>query len=113
MAGLLTFISEAKHWFSRRNASVSLTPRTIDDDDSMFVNQSDRLYWMTHRLLPTLQVEGREFGDAWSERWRIMDAAFRRTSEELSGMGKRLADAIVELVDGRFRFDPGTYYVER
>ena len=25
--GLLTFISEAKHWFSRRNASVSLTPR--------------------------------------------------------------------------------------
>jgi hypothetical protein len=76
--GLWALVSEAKFWFGRHDASVSLTPRMIDDDDAMFINQSDRLHWMAHRLLPTLQVEGREFGNAWGERWNVLDAAFRQ-----------------------------------
>jgi hypothetical protein len=108
-----TFISEAKFWVGRHDASVSLAPRMIDDDDAMFINQSDRLHWMAHRLLPTLQVEGREFGNAWGERWNVLDGAFRQMSEALSRMGKPLADAIIELVDVKFQFNPGTYYVER
>jgi hypothetical protein len=110
--GLFTFASEAKHWFGRHDASASLTPRMDDDDDAMFVNQSDRLQWLAHRLLPTLQVEGREFDNAWSERWTVLDDAFRLMNDALTRMGKRTADAIAELVDAKFHFDRQTYYVE-
>ncbi len=41
--GRWTFFSEARYWFGRHDASVSLIPRMIDDDDGMFINQSDRL----------------------------------------------------------------------
>jgi hypothetical protein len=79
----------------------------------MFINQSDRLHWMAHRLLPTLQVEGREFNSDWGERWRILDSTFRKAGEGLPEAGKPLANAIAELVDTKFQFGPHTLYVER
>lgn len=111
--GLWTLFSEMKHWVGRRDASASLLPRANDDGDAMFVNQSDRLHWMAHRLLPTLQVEGREFNSDWGERWRILDATFRKVGEGLPEASKPLANAIAELVDTKFRFGPHTLYVER
>ena len=44
--------------------------------------------------------------------WSCLPAS-RAPSDALSQMGKQLADAIVELTNAKFHFDPRTYYAER
>lgn len=103
---------EGGRWL-KGEGPLPLGPIPNDRAITLFTNRSWEICWMHLRLLPYIQLGPVAFGDDWARRWGILDDSFRIGMQELSDMGKKFADAVIELVDVKFPFTPETSYIER
>ncbi|MEO7861921.1 MAG: hypothetical protein ABIU05_16090 [Nitrospirales bacterium] len=85
---------------------LPVVPRFIEREFGMFMNRYSEVGWMTHRLIPNLQLPGIPLSDAWKEKWRVLDDSFELVSRALTEEGgKAIGAAIVELVNTKFPFN--------
>jgi hypothetical protein len=108
----LTNYREANAWILQGQAP-SIGPRIDIDANSVFMNQSNEIAWMTLRILPFLQLADTPFDRTWQEKWGVLDDSFRFTIEGLGKIGKRIAPAFISMIDRNFATSPTTRYVER
>jgi hypothetical protein len=91
---------------------ISLVPYPDDLRDPMFMNRSTETNWMIHRLLPFVRRRETPHADSWDSNWALLDGHFRWMVEGLGNIGKKIASAVIELIDQKFVFDPSTYFTE-
>jgi hypothetical protein len=48
----------------------------------------------------------------WTRKWKVLDDSFRQMLESLSNLGKKIADAFIEMMDSKFKFDPSLHYFD-
>lgn len=107
-----TFFVEGSEWL-KGEKPISLAPSPKESSIAMYINRSNETCWMLLRTLPFLQLKYKNFGDEWAEKWKVLDASFRYTIEGLGSLGKKIADAIIALVDMKFSFTPELFYIKR
>ncbi len=80
--GLMTFFRETELLADASvKQSFSLHPSYDEMAVGMFVNRSNEVSWMIHRVLPFLQTEDMTFSDTWVSRWELLDRSFRMMLE--------------------------------
>jgi nucleotidyltransferase/DNA polymerase involved in DNA repair len=73
---------------------------------AMFMNRYCEIAWMTHRLLPMIQLPEASFGSLWKNKWRIVDESFECMVNSLTEqLGKKIGAVIVEFVQQKFPFN--------
>jgi hypothetical protein len=80
------------------------------ETDAMYVNRVAEVAWMVLRTYPLLQLAPGSFGQEWHRKWDILDDSFRVYVGALARLGKKVADAVIALIDSKFDFSPGTTY---
>jgi hypothetical protein len=102
----------ASHALIVGQQSVAIGPMNDQLSESMYMNRCAEICWMILRLLPFVRrAETPEDGD-WDKRWVLLDDSFKIMVDGLGGLGKKIAPAIVELMNAKFAFTPATYYFE-
>jgi len=67
---------------------------------------------MMHRLLPFMRRAETPKDAEWDRKWKLLDDSFKMMVDGLAGLGKKIAPAMVELVNTKFAFAPDFYYFE-
>ena len=101
----LTLVLEDKQWI-RGGSLLPILPTPNEMSVAMYLNRYDEINWMILRTFPFLQLQPKSFGSEWSCKWRILDESFRYAVNGLEQMGKKIATAIIELIDKKFAFAP-------
>ena len=89
---------------------LSLGPLPEEKTIGMYMNRNNEISWIILRTLPFLQLEPRAFGKEWARKWHVLDDSFGITIEELGNINKKIAWAVIALVDRKFRFTPEETY---
>lgn len=100
--------TETMSWLKQNN-SLPFVPRYNELALSMFMNRINEISWMLLllRILPSLQPGPLSFGDGWAKKWTVLDESFKAAVESLgTELGKKIAPAIIELVETKFPFKP-------
>ncbi len=108
----LTTAGEFTDWL-RKKEPLSIGPVPREGPVTVYINTAPPVFWMVHRTLPFLQLKRGAFGTAWSQKWRILDDAFRTYQLGFEASGKPSGPAVRELVETKFPFSVDTIYVER
>lgn len=106
-----TFTIEVWDWL-RGESPISIGPLPNTRAIAMYLNRSHEIGWMILRTLPVLQLEPNALGDEWSSKWHVLDDSFRYSITSFAKMGKKIGDAILKLIDTKFKFDPTYVYKE-
>jgi hypothetical protein len=106
-----TFFIEGGPWLNKEKA-LSLGPEPNDVAMGMYINRSNEIKWMILKSMPFLQLSAQSFGNEWARKWHVLDNAFRFTIEELGKMDKKIAWAVLAMVDQKFHFSPEKTYFE-
>jgi len=106
-----SYFMEGGPWL-KGEKPLSLGPLPEEKTIGMYMNRNNEICWMNLRTLPFLQLEPRAFGKEWARKWYVLDDSFRITVEGLGHMDKKIAWAIIALVDQKFRFSPEEMYFE-
>jgi len=104
----LSFVA-AQEWI-RGNEPLTVLPQLVEREFVMFINRYCEVGWMTHRLIPNLQLPGNPLSDAWKDKWRVLDDSFEAVAREFSESGKPIGAAIVELVKTKFPFNENSEF---
>jgi hypothetical protein len=67
---------------------------------------------MILRLLPYVRRAETPKDAEWGRKWKLLDDSFKMMVDGLGGLGKKIAPAVVELVQTKFAFSTATYYAE-
>ncbi len=95
----------AQEWL-RGIEPLPVVPRLVEREFAMFMNRYCEVGWMTHRLIPSLQLPCVPLSDAWKEKWRVLDDSFEAVAKAISEEGgKPIGSAIIELVKAKFPFN--------
>ncbi len=108
-----SYYGESGRWFWQPGEALSLGPRPDETASAMYMNRCSEIAWLTLRVLPFLQAPGGRFDSIWRRKWHILDVSFRYGTLELVKMEKKIAAAIIALVDQKYPFSPDTQYEER
>lgn len=109
--GLLTMfrLSSALH---EGKLPLTIAPSPDEMNESMYINRCTELGWMILRLLPYMRRAETSKDAEWDKKWKLLDDSFKMMVDGLGGLGKKIAPAIVELVQSKFAFSTQTYYFE-
>jgi len=107
----LSYFIEGGPWLIGTK-SLSLGPLPEKKTLGMYMNRSNEISWLILRTLPFLQLERRAFNKEWTRKWHVLDDSFRFTVEALGHMDKKIARAIIALVDLKFPLSPEDMYFE-
>lgn len=98
-------LGETQGWM-QGTEPLPVTPQFKEIPFGMFMNRYCEVGWMTHRLIPALQLPGMPLHDAWKMKWNVLDASFEQIMNSLTKhAGKPIGAAIVELVNTKFPFN--------
>lgn len=101
----LSFATYAMGWATGQ-APMPVLPQFEEMPFALFLNRFVEVAWLSHRLIPNVQLPGAPFADAWQDKWRTLDTMFRRFAMSLtSQLGKGVGAAIVEFVEVKFPFN--------
>jgi len=106
-----SYFMEGGPWL-KGEKPLSLGPIPNNPSIGMYMNRSNEIGWMIFRTLPFLQLSSGAFGEEWARKWHILDESFRSAIEDLGHMNKKIAWAIIALVDQKFRLSPEEIYFE-
>ncbi|MBX3495864.1 MAG: hypothetical protein KF769_06460, partial [Parvibaculum sp.] len=82
--GLMTYFRETELLADANvEYSFSLHPSYDEAAVGMFVNRSNEVSWMIHRVMPFLQTTDMKFNNTWISRWELLDRSFRMMLESL------------------------------
>jgi hypothetical protein len=97
--------------FMKGSEPLPATPRFDKDSAAMFMNRYSEVAWMAHRLLPLVQPPGAMLPASWAAKWGVIDESFEICVHSLTAqLGKKIGDAMVELVKTKFPFtDKSTF----
>lgn len=107
-----TYLTGGGGWL-RGVEPLYIAPHPMDKQIGMYANRSNEIGWMLLRTLPFLQPTPHAFGEDWIVKWNILDESFRFMVEALDRAGKKIAQAIIVLVDTKFLFAPDNCYSEK
>jgi hypothetical protein len=79
-----------------------------ETNDVMYVNRSNETNWMILRLLPYMRRADTPDNAEWIRKWKVLDESFRQMVQGLSNLGKKIADAFIEMMDAKFKFEPSS-----
>jgi hypothetical protein len=82
------------------------------NDDAMFMNRSNELNWMILRLIPCIRRKDIVWSDEWTKKWDLLEESFRMMNEGLADLGKKIPLAHLEMIEMKFNFGSGRYYIE-
>ena len=99
----------AQEWI-RGHEPLTVLPQFVEREFVMFINRYCEVGWMTHRLIPSLQLPGVPLSDAWKEKWRTLDDSFEAVAKAFEEGGKPIGAAIIELVKTKFPFNEGSEF---
>lgn len=106
-----SYFMEGGPWL-KGEKTLSLGPIPNNPSVGMYMNRSSEIDWMIFRTLPFLQLSSGAFGEEWARKWRILDESFKTAIEELGHMKKKIAWAIIEVVNRKFNFSLESVYFE-
>jgi hypothetical protein len=86
-------------------------PSTEKTNDAMFINRSNELNWMILRLIPCIRRKEFGWSDEWRKKWDLLEESFRMTNEGLADLGKKIPLAHLEMIEMKFNFGSGHYYI--
>ncbi len=108
-----TWAFELKKWLIDKKP-LSMGPKPIENASSMYMNRVSEIEWLILRTFPFLQLKSHAFGDEWATKWRVLDESFLYMVKNLGDkLGKKIAYAIIALVENKYKFSPENYYIER
>jgi len=110
--GLFTLFRASHRVLVDKKLEMVLGPSPDEMNETMYMNRCTELGWMILRLLPYARRAETPKEAAWDKKWKLLDDSFRMMVEGLGGLGKKIAPAIVELVDTKFAFGIDLYYFE-
>ena len=86
----------------------------INDEisESMYMNRCTEVCWMMLRLLPYVRRDDTPSDSEWDKKWALLDSSFRMMVDGLAGLGKKIAPAMVKLIETKFAFSTNTYFFE-
>jgi hypothetical protein len=70
------------------------------------------LNWIALRLLPCVRRPETPPSVDWNAKWNLLDDSFGSCSTALTSLGKKIAPAYYEMLEAKFKIDPGTYFSE-
>ena len=109
--GMSTFMHDLKTIvIDKKLPTIGPRPHDKNLDMALYMNRACEIGWMVLRSLPYLQLKARAFGDDWSDRWLLLDEAFRMQVESLGEDGKPIGHIFSRMVDAKFAFDPEWHY---
>lgn len=95
---------ETMHWL-RGRTSLAFVPQFNEKALALFMNRINEISWMLLRILPSLQPGPLTFGHDWTTKWMVLDESFKEAVASLGiELGKKIAPAIIELVETKFPF---------
>lgn len=98
-------LARGRSWMKGTD-DLPVVPRFSERDFNTFMNRYCEVGWMTHRMLPLIQLPGHVLTETWKEKWRIVDDSFEVIVSSLTEeLGKAIGAAIVELVKAKFPFN--------
>lgn len=97
---------------SEGNLPFDIAPIPDELTESMYLNRCTELGWMILRLLPFMRRAETPKDAEWDKKWKLLDDSFNMMVNSLGGLGKKIAPAIVELVQSKFAFSTETFYFE-
>lgn len=92
---------------------ITIAPTPDEMNESMYMNRCHELGWMILRLLPYMRRAETPSDAGWDRKWTLLDDSFKMMVEGLAGLGKKIAPAVVEMVQTKFAFSTHTYYFEK
>lgn len=88
-----------------RGSPLPVVPRFREDVASLFMNRWLETAWLTHRLVPFIQLPGAALSDDWAEKWRVIDDSFNQVVISLSrDLKKPYFKAVCDFVAAKFPF---------
>jgi len=111
--GLFTMFQASHKVIETTKFDMVLGPSPDETLETMYTNTCMSIGWMILRLLPYMRRAETPKDAEWNKKWKLLDDSYRMMLDSLAKMGKKIAPAIIELVDKKFAFDPETYYSER
>lgn len=106
----LSFFQELGSWINHKIISIGPSPSELST--AMYMNRSAEIGWLIVKLLPYLQPTENAFGASWRGKFIVLDKSFRYMIQGLSRSGKKIADAVIFLVDAKFSFSETFHYFE-
>jgi hypothetical protein len=110
--GLFSLFTSSRRLIETKGSDFRLGPMPSEMTDAMYVTHASELHWMALRLLPAIRRAETLANTDWTKKWDVLDGSFRFMLKGLSDMGKKIADAITELIDAKFKFNPTMHYQE-
>lgn len=91
---------------------IVVGPVNDELSESMYMNRCTEVCWMMLRLLPFMRRAETPKDAEWDRKWKLLDDSFKMMVDGLGDLGKKIAPAIVELLDTKFAFTPELYFFE-
>lgn len=111
--GLFSLFRIAHKVKETKKLEMNLGPSSDETLETMYTNTCMQLAWMILRLLPYMRRTETPKDADWDKKWKLLDDSYRRMLDSLAKMGKKIAPAVIELVDKKFAFGPDIYYSEQ
>jgi hypothetical protein len=109
--GLFTLFRSSARLLEGKQSMV-VGPMNDEMSELMYMNRCTETCWMMLRLLPFIRRAETPKDAEWDRKWKLLDDSFRMMVDGLGGLGKRIAAAMVELIDTKFAFTTDMYYFE-
>jgi hypothetical protein len=93
-----------------KTQEITFVAEPDETNDVMYVNRSNETNWIILRLLPYMRRADTPDNAEWTRKWKVLDESFRQIIESLGRLGKKIAEAFIEMMDSKFKFDPKTHY---
>jgi hypothetical protein len=106
--GLYTLFQASTKLYETQEVTFVAEPD--EANDAMYVNRSNETNWMILRLLPYMRRADTPDNADWTRQWKVLDESFRQMIESLGKLGKKIADAFIEMMESKFKFDPSAHY---
>src|SRR3546814_1972155 len=95
----------AKDWM-KGHGPLAVLPKFEEMSFALFMNRSNEVGWMLHRLIPNMRPSEVLLSNAWLEKWQILDDSFEQTVHSLTKeLGKAIGAAVVKFVKAKFPFN--------
>jgi hypothetical protein len=111
--GLFTMFRASRKVIDSKKFEMVLGPSPDEVLETMYTNICSQVAWMILRLLPYMRRAETPKDAEWDTKWKLLDDSYRMMLDSRAKMGKKIAPAIIELVDKKFVFGPETYYSEK
>jgi hypothetical protein len=91
---------------------LTIAPTSDEMNESMYMNRCHELGWMMLRLLPYMRRAETPLDVNWDKKWMLLDDSFKMMVDGLAGLGKKIAPAVLEMVQAKFKLSVRSYYFE-